>query len=177
LFVGRLIREKGVHDFVEAARLVKSHRSAYFQMAGAPDPGNPSSISDEELQEWRVEGAVDLLGHVDSIADLMSLADLVVLPSYREGTPRTLLEAAALSKPIVATDVPGCREIVRDGFNGKLVPREDPRALASAIESILDDVTLSAQMGVNGRSLVAEEFSVETVVQETMKVYQRLGIA
>lgn len=177
LFVGRLIKEKGVHDFVEAARLVKSHRSAYFQMAGAPDPGNPSSISDEELQEWRIEGAVDLLGHVDSIADLMSLADLVVLPSYREGTPRTLLEAAALSKPIVATDVPGCREIVRDGFNGKLVPREDPQALASAIESILDDGTLSAQMGINGRSLVAEEFSVETVVQETMKVYQRLGIA
>ena len=177
LFVGRLIKEKGVHDFVEAARIVKSHRAVCFQMAGAPDPGNPSSIPEEELEKWRLEGAVDLLGHVESIADLMSLADLVVLPSYREGTPRTLLEAAALSKPIVATDVPGCREIVRDNFNGKLVPREDPVALAQAIEAILDDKALSAQMGMNGRSLVAQEFSVESVVQETMKVYQRLGIA
>lgn len=177
LFVGRLIKEKGIHDFVEAARIVKSRRSVYFQMAGALDPGNPSSVSEKLLDEWRLEGAVDLLGHVDSIADLMSLADLVVLPSYREGTPRTLLEAAALGKPIVATDVPGCREVVKDDFNGKLVPREDPIALAQAIETILDDRALSIQMGLNGRSLVAKEFSVESVVQETMKVYQRLGIA
>jgi len=178
LFVGRLIKEKGVHDFVEAARLVKQGgRSVYFQMAGAPDPGNPSSVSEEQLEYWRREGAVDLLGHVDSIADVMALADLVVLPSYREGTPRTLLEAAALGKAIVATDVPGCREIVRDGFNGRLVPRETPQALADAIINLLEDRGLSLQMGANGRELVAKEFSVETVVQETMKVYQHLGIA
>lgn len=178
LFVGRLIKEKGVHDYVEAARLVKQGgRSVYFQMAGAPDPGNPSSVSEEELDQWRKEGAVDLLGHVDSIPDVMALADLVVLPSYREGTPRTLLEAAALGKAIVATDVPGCREIVRDGFNGRLVPRETPQALADAIMGLLEDRGLSLQMGANGRELVAKEFSVETVVQETMKVYQHLGIA
>lgn len=177
LFVGRLIKEKGVFDFVEAARLVKSQRSVYFQMAGAPDPGNPSSVDESVLEDWRREGAVDLLGHVESIDELMALADIVVLPSYREGTPRTLLEAAALSKPIVATDVPGCREIVRDGYNGLLVPRESPQALADAIVEVLDDAELSSRMGQNGRALVAKEFSVETVVQETMKVYQRLGIA
>jgi glycosyltransferase involved in cell wall biosynthesis len=177
LFVGRLIREKGIHDFVEAARLVKSERAVCFQMAGAPDPGNPSSVDETVLEEWRREGAVDLLGHVESIENVIALADIVVLPSYREGTPRTLLEAAALGKPIVATDVPGCREIVRDGYNGRLVPREAPGALAAAIEELLDNERLSAEMGMNGRDLVSQEFSVETVVEETMNVYHRLGIA
>ena len=176
LFVGRLIKEKGVLDFVEAARLVKARKNACFQMAGAPDPGNPSSVSQELLEEWRQEGAVDLLGHVDSIADVMELAHLVVLPSYREGTPRTLLEAAAMGKPIVATDVPGCREVVRDGYNGLLVPREDPVALAEAIEKILSNPELAHQMGQNGHTLVAQEFSVESVVQETIKVYEKIGI-
>ena len=177
LFVGRLIKEKGVLDFVEAARLVKSRKDEVgFQMAGAPDPGNPSSITPETLNEWRQEGAVDLLGHVDSITDVMELADVVVLPSYREGTPRTLLEAAAMGKPIVATDVPGCREVVRDGYNGYLVPREDPAALAEAIEKILSNPELAHQMGQNGHQLVAEEFSVESVVRETFKVYEQIGI-
>ena len=177
LFVGRLIKEKGVFDFVEAARLVKSRKDEVgFQMAGAPDPGNPSSISADTLSEWRQEGAVDLLGHVDSITDVMELADVVVLPSYREGTPRTLLEAAAMGKPIVATDVPGCREVVRDGYNGYLVPREDPVALAEAIEKILSNPVLAHEMGLNGHRLVAEEFSVESVVQETFKVYEQIGI-
>lgn len=177
LFVGRLIKEKGVYDYVEAARIVKKEQAACFQMAGAPDPGNPSSIPEAVLDDWRKEGAVDLLGHVDSIAELMALADIVVLPSYREGTPRTLLEAAALGKPIVATDVPGCREVVKDGFNGKLVPREAPQQLAEAISVLLKDQGLAADMGANGRKLVAKEFSVETVVDETWEVYQRMGIA
>ena len=177
LFVGRLIKEKGVFDFVEAARLLKSRKDEIcFQMAGAPDPGNPSSITPEILSEWRQEGAVDLLGHVESIAEVMELADVVVLPSYREGTPRTLLEAAAMGKPIVATDVPGCREVVRDGYNGYLVPREDPVALAEAIEKILSHPEIAHQMGLNGHKLVAQEFSVESVVQETIKVYEQIGI-
>lgn len=177
LFVGRLLKEKGVYDFVEAARILKSHKDTIcFQMAGAPDPGNPSSISLDTLNQWRQEGAVDMLGHVDSIADVMALAYVVVLPSYREGTPRTLLEAAAMGKPIVATDVPGCREVVQDGHNGFLVPCKDPKALAEAIEKILTNPELAAQMGKNGHQLVAQEFSVESVVQKTIKVYEQIGI-
>lgn len=176
LFVGRLIKEKGVHDYVQAAKIVKRDVEVCFQMAGAPDPGNPSSISSETVDLWRAEGAVDVLGHVDSIADVMALADVVVLPSFREGTPRTLLEAAAMGKPIVATDVPGCREVVQDGFNGFLVPLQDPESLASAIKKILANPELAHQMGKNGHHLVASEFSVEAVVQETINVYQKIGI-
>ncbi|MFA7482297.1 MAG: glycosyltransferase family 4 protein [Vulcanimicrobiota bacterium] len=176
LFVGRLIREKGIYDFVEAARTLKGTRSVYFQVAGDVDPGNPSSVDPTVVEEWRQEGAVDLLGHVESIAEVLALADIVVLPSFREGTPRTLLEAAAMGKPIVATDVPGCREIVHNEHNGLLVPREDPKSLAHAIERLLDDPDLSLRYGQNGRQLVAEEFSVEKVVNETFGVYRQLGI-
>ncbi len=176
LFVGRLLKEKGLHDYVEAARIIRQKRDVYFQIAGDPDPGNPSSIPEKVLDEWRQEGAVDLLGHVDSIQDIMGMADIVVLPSYREGTPRTLLEAAAMGKPIVATDVPGCREIVKDGYNGRLVPREDPTSLAAAVEQLLEDGDLAKNMGLNGRKLVSEQFSVESVVRETMGVYQKMGI-
>jgi glycosyltransferase involved in cell wall biosynthesis len=176
LFVGRLLKEKGIYDYVEAARIVKEDLAACFQVAGGPDPGNPSSLSVGVIEDWRQEGAVDLLGHVESIADVMALADLVVLPSYREGTPRVLLEAAAMGKPIVATDVPGCREVVRDGYNGWLVPLRDPEALAAAISELLQDPRKSRDFGTNGRQMVAEHFSVESVVQETMGVYERMGI-
>lgn len=177
LYVGRLIKEKGVHDFVEAARLVKSRRSVCFRMAGDPDPGNPSSVDSATIDEWGKEGAVDLLGHVDDVASVVQQATMVVLPSYREGTPRTLLEAAAMAKPLVATDVPGCREVVKDGHNGYLVPVSDPVSLAAAIERILDDPEMAREMGAKGRNLIEREFSVETVVTETMNVYHKIGLA
>ena len=176
LFAGRLLKEKGIHDFVEAARLVKGTREVCFQVAGEPDPGNPSSISVKTLEEWGKEGAVDLLGHVESIADVIALADIVVLPSYREGTPRVLLEAGAMGKPMIATDVPGCREVVQDGHNGILVPVQDPKALASAAISLLDNPTEARRMGRNGRILVETEFCADQVVQRTLNVYSELGI-
>ena len=170
------LAEKGVCELVEAARIVKSQRKACFQLAGEQDAGNPSSISDAKIAEWKKEGAVDLLGHVESMQDVMSLADIVVLPSYREGTPRSLLEAGALGKPIVATDVPGCREVVSDGFNGLLVPAKDASALASAILELLNNRALAQEMGANGRALVEEEFAVEKIVDQTIDVYSRMGI-
>lgn len=176
LFVARLIKEKGVHDFVEAARIVKSRRQVCFKMAGDPDSGNPSSVDAATLTGWRAEGAVDLLGHVDDVAGVLELATVVVLPSYREGTPRTLLEAAAMAKPLVATDVPGCREVVRDGENGYLVPVEDPVSLAAAIERLLDDPMTARQMGLNGRAMIENEFSVDSVVNETLGVYEKIGV-
>jgi glycosyltransferase involved in cell wall biosynthesis len=112
LFAARLNRDKGVCEFVEAARMLKSRGvEAIFQIAGSPDPGNPTSITAAQLEEWRREGAVDLLGHVDAIDEIIAQASLVTLPTHGgEGVPRVLLEAAAMGKPIVATDVPGCRE-------------------------------------------------------------------
>lgn len=177
LFVGRLLKEKGILDYVAAARLVKSGRDVCFQVAGGLDEGNPSSLNPSLIESWRQEGSVDLLGHVETVDEIMALADIVVLPSYREGTPRTLLEAAAMGKPIVATDVPGCREVVKNGHNGFLVPAENPQALAESIARLLDDPVRAQEMGRNGRQLVTEQFSVESVVKETMGVYQRLGIA
>ncbi len=176
LFAGRLIAEKGIFDYVEAARLVKAKRPVCFQVAGDPDPGNPSSVSPETVEEWRREGAVDLLGHVEKMIEILTLADLVVLPSYREGTPRVLLEAGALGKPLVGTDVPGCREVIQEGFNGYLTPVRDPKALAQAIEKVLDDRKAAAHMGRNSRRLVVENFSSERVVNRTMEVYAQLGI-
>lgn len=176
LFVGRLIAEKGIHDFVQAARLVKQEHNVCFQVAGDPDPGNPSSVDQATLESWRLEGAVDLLGHVEKIDEIIAMSDIMVLPSYREGTPRSLLEAAAMGKPLVATDVPGCREVVEDGYNGYLVPLRDAEALARAIVDLVRDRDSAAAMGANGRVKVAAEFSVEKVIQETLKVYSTLGI-
>jgi glycosyltransferase involved in cell wall biosynthesis len=176
LFVGRLIKEKGIHDFVEAARLIKAERGVCFRVAGEIDPGNPSSLTVEQVEEWRREGAVDLLGHVDSIDEVIALADVVVLPSYREGTPRVLLEAAAMGKPLVATDVPGCREVVLPGHNGLLAEVENPQSLANAISQLLENPHLAHEMGLAGRELVESEFCSHKVVERTLDVYAAMGI-
>ncbi len=176
LFAGRLLAEKGIYEFVEAARMVKSQRSVCFQVAGEPDPGNPSSVPPATVEKWRQEGVVDLLGQIEVMADVMAVADMVVLPSYREGTPRVLLEAAAMGKPLIATDVPGCREVVQDGYNGILVPAQSAAALANAVLALLDDPIQAERMGVNGRQKIEDEFAVDKVVQSTIQAYSRLGI-
>ena len=173
LLASRLIREKGVVEFVEAARLLKARGvQARFSLAGRVDSGNPSAISEKMLHDWCEEGAIDYLGHTDQIEDFLRLASIVALPSYREGTPRILLEAAAMGKAIVTTDVPGCREVVKDGLNGLLVPARDPEALAAALEQLLSDSAQRAEFGENGRSLAAE-FCEDSVIRATEKVYQK----
>lgn len=176
LFASRLIREKGIEEFVEAARLLKRRQvKAVFQVAGSPDPGNHSSVTESTLQSWQAEGLVDLLGHIDEMDDLIAQSSLVVLPSYREGTPRILLEAAAMGKAIVATDVPGCREAVVHGENGLLVPVRDARALADAIETLLKDPALRAKMGEDGRRKMVQEFDCDDVARRTGQVYATIG--
>lgn len=176
LFAGRLLAEKGIYEYVEAARLVKAKRAVCFQIAGECDSGNPSSVPEATVKEWSKEGVVDLLGQIEAVAEVMAVADMVVLPSYREGTPKVLLEAAAMGKPLVATDVPGCREVVQDGYNGLLVPAQNAQALAQAIETLLDDPARAVAMGANGRHKIEEEFAVDKVVQSTIQAYSRLGI-
>ncbi len=158
---------------MEAARLVKSRGlRANFAIAGDFDNGNPSAISKKEMDAWCEEGLIDYLGHADRMEDVLKLSHMVVLPSYREGTPRILLEAAAMGKPLVTTDVPGCREVVQHEVNGLLVPAKDAVALADAIESLLRRPELCVVYGAESRRLV-HAFEEGQVIEATVKVYEK----
>jgi glycosyltransferase involved in cell wall biosynthesis len=175
LLAGRLLREKGIYEYREAARLVKqAYPETSFLLAGEPDSGNPSSLTPQELLDWKQEGTVTLLGHVEDMQALLAHIDIMVLPSYREGTPRSLLEAAACGLPLVATDVPGCREIVKHERNGFLVPSQDAVALANALKALLHDSAVRHKMGVESRQIVLAEFDQQRVLRKTFAVYQEL---
>jgi glycosyltransferase involved in cell wall biosynthesis len=171
-FVARMLKDKGVLELIEAIRtLQKKGVKAHFLFYGTIDPQNPSSLSQEDLEGWHREGLIDWQGHCGTMASAYQKAHLVVLPSYREGLPKSLLEAASCGRPIVATDVPGCREIVNHGVNGLLVPAKDSRALAEALEKLITDGDLRKSMGKAGRKMVEEHFSVERVNAETLRWY------
>lgn len=173
LFAGRLLTSKGVAEYVEAARLASARMPHLrFVAAGEPDPGNPASCSAQTLQRWKQEGYVQFVGHSDDMAGLVMDSDMAVLPSHGEGLPRFLLEAAAAGLPLVAADVPGCREIVRHGVNGFLVPVRDARALADAILALAGDPGLRARFGAESRRIAATEFTQEVVVRRTLEVYR-----
>lgn len=178
LFASRLLGDKGVIEFVQAARILKTKGyCATFQIAGAPDPGNPTAISEATLELWRNEGAVDLLGHTDKIENLIALSTIVVLPSHGgEGVPKILIEAGAMGKPLVATDVPGCRDVVNHGENGFLVPVKNARVLANAIEILLKDIQLCQAMGAAAREKVLREFDAQDVIRKTAKLYELMGV-
>ncbi|MBL8510757.1 MAG: glycosyltransferase family 4 protein [Betaproteobacteria bacterium] len=175
LMVARLLKEKGVREYVEAAALVRRARpDVACLLAGSPDPGNPSSIEPSQIAQWDPDGHVTLLGHVDNIREWLPTCHLAVLPSYREGTPRSLVEAAACGLPLVATDVPGCREIVRHGDNGLLVPAYDAASLAAAILQLLADPDLCTRMGQRSRTIAVNAFSEARIIAETLKIYGHL---
>lgn len=177
LFASRLIRSKGIGDFESMARRLGSGGDWEFLIAGAPDPGNPDTLTSGELAALRARGHVQLLGHVEDMAALLSTVDIVVLPTrYGEGVPRILIEAAAAGLPLVATDAPGCREIVAPDGNGYLVPPGDIDALAAAVRSLLVDSELRASMGVMSRAR-SKAFSETRVIVETFGVYfKALGL-
>ena len=151
-FVGRLLDDKGVRTLVDAhAILAQRGRPVRLLIAGDPDPANPVSIPPQEIAAWSRRPGLLLLGHVADIRDVWKAAHIAVLPSRREGLPKSLLEAAACGRPIVATDVPGCREIARAGVNALLVPPDDPVALADAIDTLAQDAAMRARFGAAGR--------------------------
>jgi glycosyltransferase involved in cell wall biosynthesis len=175
LYASRMLREKGVAELIEAARLVKSGGvEAEFVLAGSCYPGNPSSLDERTIRRWASEGVISYLGHVEDMPALLASSDLVVLPSYREGTPRILLEAAAMELPVVATDIPGCRGVVEHEVNGLLIPIRDAPALAEAIARLVQDEDLRARFGRAGRRIVLREFDERIVLDKTMAVYQDL---
>ena len=172
--VSRLLRDKGVREFVDAAKLVrKSRRDVTFTLVGAPDPENATSVASEEARSWSAAGLVEWWGHRDDVADVLARSHIAVLPSYGEGMPKTLLEAAACGRPIVATDVSGCRDVVRHGVSGLLVPPRDPRALADAILALTDDPVRRTAMGAEGRRRAETEFAAEHINRETLRVYEQ----
>jgi glycosyltransferase involved in cell wall biosynthesis len=165
----RLLRDKGVCEFVEAARLLRG--SARFALVGDTDPGNPASVTAAEVKAWVDAGDVEWWGFRRDIHEVFAQSAIVSLPSYREGLPKALIEAAAAARPIVTTDVPGCREIVRNEENGLLVPARDSHALAAALRRLLADRQLRERMGAEGRARVEAEFSLDRVVTQTVDLY------
>ena len=165
LMIARVIKDKGVLEFIEAAEILKD--SANFLHAGEIDYGNRNALK----PDWK---NVKYLGFRKDIKKIISIADIVVLPSYREGTPRTLLEAGAMGKPLIATDVPGCRDVVKDGYNGFLVPARDVTKLVEKLRILINNADLREKFGKNSREFVKNEFDVKLVVSRYIKVYKEI---
>lgn len=175
VLAARMLWDKGVGEFVEAARLLsQAGTRARFALVGAPDPANPASVPEATLRGWHGEHGLEWWGHRADMPEVFAASHIVCLPSYREGLPKTLLEAAACGRPIVAADVPGCREIVRHGDNGLLVPARDAPALADALATLIGDPDMCRRMGEQGRALAVDGFSQERVIAETLAVYREL---
>ncbi len=176
LLAARMLWDKGVGELVEAARLLHQRGiPGRVVLAGDVDYGNPASIGQSQLLRWQDEGVVEWRGHLDHMPDILAKSHIVVLPTtYGEGVSRTLIEAAAAGRPIVASDVPGCREVVHDGRNGFLVPPKDPKALADAIERLLLDPNLRARMGQAGREIALDRFSDKLINAETLQAHSAL---
>jgi glycosyltransferase involved in cell wall biosynthesis len=175
LLAARMLRDKGIVEFVESARSLRATGvSARFVLVGETDPGNPTAISVDQLRQWADAGHVEWWGKRDNMQEVLAQSHVVCLPSLREGVPKILIEAAACGRPIVATDAPGCREIVRHGENGLLVPVKNSAALADALRVMVQNPDVRHTMGRKGREIVVEEFSSERVINETLNVYREL---
>lgn len=171
----RLLRDKGVMEFVEAVRLLRQRgMNARFWLIGAPDPANPATVSDAQVEAWRREGIVECLGQRDDVPDLYARSHVVTLPSYREGLPKALIEAAACGRAVVTTDVPGCRDAIEPGVTGLLVPPRDGVALADALQNLLEDGNTRRRMGRAGRELAEREFRIEKVIAVHLAAYEAL---
>jgi glycosyltransferase involved in cell wall biosynthesis len=175
LFPARIIGDKGVREFVEAARILKDKGvKAHFRLVGRTDPDNPTNIGEATVREWHANGMVEWRGFSTDMAAEFAQCHIVCMPSYREGLPRVLIEAAASGRAIVTSDVPGCREIVRDGDTGILVPVRDGPATADALRTLIEDDDLRRAMGGSGRKFAADNFSVTDFVAKSIGVYGQI---
>ncbi|MES9992461.1 MAG: glycosyltransferase family 4 protein [Candidatus Thiodiazotropha sp.] len=174
---GRMLWDKGVGEFVEAARLLHGMGiKARFVLVGGIDPSNPESVPAVRLAEWARQGDVEWWGNRQDMPEIYNLAHIVCLPSYREGLPKVLLEAAASGRAIVTTDVPGCREVVIENENGLLVPARQSRPLAHALGRLITDPQLRQSMGLKSRAMAEAEFSIQQVIKRHLDIYQRANL-
>tara|TARA_R110001592_G_scaffold58694_2_gene177593 strand:+ start:1585 stop:2712 length:1128 start_codon:yes stop_codon:yes gene_type:complete len=171
----RLLRDKGVFEFVAAAKILRERGiDARFQLIGDIDPGNPATATENDLQQWQSDGIVELLGFRSDVPQLFAAANVVVLPSYREGLPKVLLEAAACGRAVITTDVPGCRHAIEQNVSGLLVPLQNVDELAAAIKRLVSDPELRHKMGKAGRELAEREFSIDKIVRQYLEIYRKL---
>lgn len=172
----RMLWDKGIGEFIEAIRILKTYglKNIRFVLAGGIDTENPAKIPQKQLQEWVSEGIVEWWGYQTDMPNLLSKVTIVVLPSYKEGLPKVLLEAAAIGRAIITTDVVGCREIIKHDYNGILVPPQNAEVLAEAISKLLNDSELRKRYIENGFELVKQNFTIETVTEQTFNLYDEL---
>lgn len=178
LLIARMLWDKGIGEYVEAARKVRArHPNAVFQLLGATGVPNPSVIGREQIAEWEAAGDVEYLGTTDDVRSIIAQADCVVLPSYREGVPRTLMEAAAMGKPLITTDTAGCRDVVHHEQTGLLCPLKDSHALANSMELMLNMCNEKREaMGAAGRSFMIENFEEQKVISQYLQMLDKYVI-
>lgn len=175
VLIARMLIDKGVFEFVESAKAIKkTHPDVEFWLVGDVDPGNPGSLTSQQLQDWATSGVIKWLGYRNDVPDILKQCHIVCLPSYREGFGKVFVEAGATQRAVVATNVPGCREAVEDGRNGLLVPPKNVEALTAALTRLLDDDELRLKMGAEGRKRAENEFSSVTINSQTIAVYQQV---
>lgn len=176
VMAARLLKDKGVLEYLAAARLVQQcHPETTFLLAGDVDPGNPSSLTPKDLVAIRTEGVVDVCGYQRDIPRLFARSNLVVLPSYREGLPKVLIEAAACGRAVVTTEAPGCRDAVLPNESGLVVPVQSSQALAEAIMRLIEDPVLRRSLGAKGRVMAETRFDINQVVQTHLTIYDQLA--
>ena len=176
ILASRMIWDKGICEFVTAASLLREQGiSARFVLIGEPDNENPSAVPLDQLQEWNNAGVIEWWGHRDNMPEVYAQASIVCLPSfYGEGVPKVLIEAMACARPIVTTDIPGCRDLIKEKKNGILINPQNAADLADALELLLNDPSLCRKMGRKGRLIAEKEYSLTKVIRETLNVYQEL---
>jgi glycosyltransferase involved in cell wall biosynthesis len=175
LLPGRILRQKGVREFADASRILKLRGSnVRFAIVG-DTAGNRDAVPPRELDAMREQGVVEFWGWSDNMASAMRRATIICLPSYHEGLPKALVDACAAGRPIVATDIAGCRAVVQHGINGLLVPPKDGLALANAVQILLSDRSLRERMGASGRTIAKTKFDIELIVRATLEVYDDIS--
>ena len=173
----RMLWDKGIGEFIEAIRILKNINSnnVRFILVGGIDGENPAKILEKQLNDWVTEGIVEWWGHQTDMPKILSKALIVVLPSYNEGFPKVLLEASAIGRAIITTDAVGCRELIKDGYNGILVPPKNAKALAIAINKLLNNSDLRKKYIKNGYELVKQNYTIEKVVEQTFLIYDEMS--
>ncbi|MBU1627039.1 glycosyltransferase family 4 protein [bacterium] len=173
--IARLLINKGIKEFVEAASyLMQKYKNIFFLIVGQIDEGNPATITEDFIYDAQKNPCIKFLGEKDNVREILNITDIYCLPSYREGTPRSVLEAMAMEKPIITTNAPGCRQTVEEGINGFLIPIKDSKSLAEAIEKLILSRALRIKMGKASREKVIREFSDEIVIKQILNLYEEL---
>lgn len=174
-FVARMLKSKGVEEIIGAAKILKAKgENIRFLMVGDADPSNPDSLSNDQMAAWQTEGLIDWRGRLADVAPIWAESHMALLPSWGEGLPKSLLEAASCGRPMITSNHTGCAELCRDGLDGLLIPDRDPQALADAIMALAKDPARRQQMGLSARQRIVDEFSNAVVSDQTKALYRAL---